>query len=163
MSRGPWKCLAVVILLSSIGCLPDPSYPLEPTLTFQSLVTKGDGSATLTLAFTDGDGNVGLTQADTLPPFCQTCDHHYNLVAHYEEWVDSTWLTPILLVPYAYRVPVAQPTGSSPALDGIIELELTSWYLPGTGADSARFEWTLWDRDLNPSNVASTGAMAIPN
>ena len=155
--------MAVVALSSSIGCLPDPAFPLEPTLTFQSLATSEDGTATLTLAFTDGDGNVGLTQADTLPRFCQTCEHHYNLVGRYEEWVDSAWRSPTLLVPYAYRVPVAEPTGSSPALDGTIEVELTSWYLTGTGADSVRFEWTLWDRDLNPSNGASTGTVAVPD
>lgn len=155
--------MAVVALSSSIGCLPDPAFPLEPTLTFKSLSTREDGTATLTLAFTDGDGNVGLTQADTLPPFCQTCEHHYNLVGQYEEWVDSGWRSPTLLVPYAYRVPVAEPTGSSPALDGTIEVELTSWYLTGTGADSVRFQWTLWDRDLNPSNGASTGSLAVPD
>ena len=79
----------------------------------------------MTLAFTDGDGNVGLTQADTLPPFCQTCAHHYNLVGEYQEWKDTSWRVPTLIVPYAYRVPVAEPTGSSPALDGTIQVELT--------------------------------------
>ena len=86
--------MVLLILACSVGCLPDPAYPLEPTLTFQSLATQEDGTATLTLAFTDGDGNVGLTQADTLPPFCQTCEHHYNLVGEYEEWVDNAWRSP---------------------------------------------------------------------
>jgi hypothetical protein len=45
-------------------------YPDEPALAAESLVPHSDGTATLTLRFTDGDGNVGLTQADTLPPFC---------------------------------------------------------------------------------------------
>ena len=61
-----------------------------------------------------------------------------------------------------YRVPVAEPTGSSPALDGTIQVELTSWYLTGTDADSVRFSWTLWDRDLNPSNEAASTAVAVP-
>ena len=74
----------------------------------------------MTLGFTDGDGNVGLTQADTLPPFCSTCEHHFNLVAEYQEWNGEAWDTPDLLIPYAYRVPVATPTGSSPALDGTL-------------------------------------------
>ena len=67
-----------------------------------------------------------------------------------------------ILIPYAYRVPVAQPTGSSPALDGTIEVAMTSWYLIGSEADSVRFVWTLWDRDLNPSNTATTPALAVP-
>ena len=161
MAREVLFANALTILVLT-GCLPDPSYPLEPTLNFQNFETRSDGTAKLTLGFTDGDGNVGLTQADTLPPFCQSCEHHYNLVGEYQEWKDSTWLTPELLVPYAYRVPVAEPTGSSPALDGTIELELTSWYLFGTTADSVRFGWVLWDRDLNPSNKATSISLPVP-
>jgi|SaaInl25SG_5_DNA_1037380.scaffolds.fasta_scaffold00014_14 hypothetical protein len=154
--------VVVAVNLTLVGCLPDPMYPDEPALAAESLVPHSDGTATLTLRFTDGDGNVGLTQADTLPPFCATCDHHFNLVGEYQEWLNDTWNTPNLLVPYSYRVPVAEPTGSSPALDGTIELALTSWYLFGTTADSVRFTWTLWDRDLNPSNKAVTDALAVP-
>ena len=64
----------------------------------------------------------------------------------------------------ALRLPRARrrPTGSSPALDGTIQVELTSWYLMGTDADSVRFSWTLWDRDLNPSNEAVSTAVAVP-
>jgi hypothetical protein len=149
-------------LVGAMGCLPDPNYPDEPTLSFERLDARSDGTATLVLRFTDGDGNVGLTQADTLPPFCATCEHHFNLVGEYQEWVGAEWVVPTLLIPYAYRVPVAVPTGSSPALDGTIEVELTSWYLLGTEADSVRFSWTLWDRDLNPSNEAITEALAVP-
>ena len=153
---------AVATMVAWAGCLPDPNYPVEPTLAFESMVTREDGTATVTLRFTDGDGNVGLTQADTLPPFCPSCEHHFNLVGEYQEWVGDAWEVPALLIPYAYRVPVAEPTGSSPAIDGTIEIELTSWRLIGTVADSVRFSWTLWDRDLNPSNEALTEALAVP-
>ena len=91
-----------------------------------------------------------------------TCEHHFNLVAEYQEWNGEAWDTPELLIPYAYRVPVATPTGSSPALDGTLELAMPSWHLWGTEADSVRFLWTLWDRDLNPSNVASTPGLPVP-
>lgn len=144
------------------GCLPEVEYTDEPTLAFARFEAREDGTATMVLNFTDGDGNVGLTQADTLPPFCQTCLHHYNLVGEYQEWRDTSWVIPELIVPYAYRVPVAEPTGSSPALDGTISIELTSWFLSGTAADSVRFAWTLWDRDLNPSNEALSAAVAVP-
>ena len=154
--------MAVVALSSSIGCLPDPAFPLEPTLTFQSLATSEDGT-TPHSGLHRWRRECGVDPSRHLAPICQTCEHHYNLVGRYEEWVDSAWRSPTLLVPYAYRVPVAEPTGSSPALDGTIEVELTSWYLTGTGADSVRFEWTLWDRDLNPSNGASTGSVAVPD
>ena len=155
----------IILGLATLGlasCLPETQYEDEPTLAFERFETRPDGTATMVLAFTDGDGNVGLTQADTLPPFCQTCEHHYNLVGEYQEWKDTAWRVPSLIVPFAYRVPVAEPTGSSPALDGTLEVALTSWYLTGTDADSVRFSWTLWDRDLNPSNEAVSAAVAVP-
>ena len=76
------------------SCLPRLEFPDEPTLRFVDFVPASDGSATMTLGFTDGDGNVGLTQADTLPPFCSTCEHHFNLVAEYQEWNGEAWDTP---------------------------------------------------------------------
>ena len=62
-----------------MGCLPEPNYPDTPTLDFISFIVTEDNSAVLSLQFTDGDGDLGLSQADTLPPFCATCDHHFNL------------------------------------------------------------------------------------
>ena len=105
----------LILGLATLGlasCLPEAQYEDEPTLAFERFETRADGTATMTLAFTDGDGNVGLTQADTLPPFCQTCVHHYNLVGEYQEWKDTSWRVPSLIVPYAYRVPVAESSAS---------------------------------------------------
>ena len=145
------------------GCLPDPNYPVEPTLAFDAVIVRPDGTAEMVLRFTDGDGDVGLTQADTLPPhFCATCPHHYNLVGEYQLLNDTGWVTPILPIPFAYRVPVAEPTGSSPSLDGTIAIELSSWGLLGAEGDSIRFLWTLWDRALNGSDVARTPAFPAP-
>ena len=154
--------IAGTAILWLVACLPERQYADEPTLAFESFEPRNDGTATMTLRFTDGDGNVGLTQADTLPPFCPTCLHHHNLIGEYQEWRDSAWHVPELIVPYAYRVPVAEPTGSSPALEGTIAIELTSWFVMGNDADSVRFSWTLWDRDLNPSNTAMSDAVATP-
>jgi hypothetical protein len=155
-----WAVASGILVMA--GCLPQPVFPDEPSLAFVSFDVGPAGDATLVLAFTDGDGNVGLAQADTLPPFCAACEHHFNLVGTYQEWSSEGWVTPTLLVPYSYRVPQAQPTGSSPALDGEIALALNTWYLAGSNADSVRFGWVLWDRDLNPSNQVWTPGLATP-
>ena len=43
-----------------------------------SRLTSAQTAAGTVIGFTDGDGN-GLAQADTLAPFCPTCEHHQNL------------------------------------------------------------------------------------
>ncbi|HAT48185.1 MAG TPA: hypothetical protein DCS71_04575, partial [Flavobacteriales bacterium] len=58
--------IAGTAILSLVACLPERQYADEPTLAFESFEPRNDGTATMTLRFTDGDGNVGLTQADTL-------------------------------------------------------------------------------------------------
>ena len=39
----------------------------------------------LSFNVTDGDGDLGLDPNDILHPFCQTCDHYYNLKCEYDE------------------------------------------------------------------------------
>jgi hypothetical protein len=74
-------------------CLPEPNLPDNPLIEFQSFELNPDGSRELVIAFTDGDGDVGLSQGDTLPPhFCASCDYHYNLKCEYEELQDGEWV-----------------------------------------------------------------------
>ena len=52
----------LILGLATLGlasCLPESQYEDEPTLAFERFETRADGTATMTLAFTDGDGNVG--------------------------------------------------------------------------------------------------------
>ena len=54
--------LFLYILFS--GCLKSEEFPPEPTLTFTSLSIRPD-SALVEFAFSDGDGNFGLSGSDT--------------------------------------------------------------------------------------------------
>lgn len=149
-----------------VGCLPEPQYPLQPVIGFVSMELMENGGRELVLSFTDGDGDIGLGQGDTLPPFCAACAHHQNLKLEYEELRDGVW-TPISLnpasgqVPFYYRVPRVTPTGQSPALQGTIALDMPAWYL-SSSYDTLRFQVTLWDRSLNASNTLITPALRKP-
>jgi hypothetical protein len=163
-----WTAAGVVATVAMMGCLPDPAFPDEPALTFvalEELAGVADGR-NLVLHFTDGDGNVGLAQSDTLAPFCPTCDHHQNLKCEYDELRNGEW-THIPLnpeagqVPFYYRVHRVEPSGTDPAQNGTIEVEMATWYLP-TAYDTLRFRITLEDRDLNLSNEVVTPAFVKP-
>jgi len=58
-------------------------------------------------------------------------------------------------VPFYYRVPRVNPSGSNPALKGIIEIAMNTWSLQ-SDYDTLRFRISLEDRDLNLSNEETT-------
>ncbi|HBP46008.1 MAG TPA: hypothetical protein DD635_08890 [Flavobacteriales bacterium] len=160
----PIALIGAVLLLG--GCLPEPSFPDEPAIEFQSFDLSASGGRELVIGFTDGDGNVGLAQADTLEPFCPTCEYHQNLKCEYQEWRDTAWVEIGLnpdagQIPFYYRVPPVAPTGQNPAQSGTISIEMNSWFL-NSPYDSMRFRITLYDRDLNASNEAYTPATPKP-
>lgn len=150
--------LSLSMLIAS--CLPQPVYPDEPAIEFLTFTVDSTDNAVLALHFTDGDGDLGLDQTDTLPPFCQTCEHHFNLRCEYDELRDGEWthieLNPLEgQVPFYYRVPRVEPTGTNPALSGVIEIDMNTWKLQSE-YDTLRFRIVLEDRSLNLSNEDTT-------
>ena len=62
--------IIVFILLSGVfySCKKENVYPIEPAISMspdQIYLSP----ATITISFTDGDGDVGLSDADTVPPY----------------------------------------------------------------------------------------------
>jgi hypothetical protein len=148
------------------ACLPDPSFPDEPVLSYVGFDPEGESGRRLILHFTDGDGNVGLDQNDTLPPFCTSCEHHQNLKCEYDELRNGEWTHIPLIpeagqVPFYYRVHRVSPSGTDPSQNGTIEVDMSTWYLP-TAHDTLRFRVTLEDRDLNRSNEVITPSFVKP-
>jgi hypothetical protein len=160
------RFLVLSIACALSGCLPEPAYPDTPVLTFVALEPTTTEGRALVLEFTDGDGDVGLDSGDTLGVFCPTCEHHYNLRCEYEELRNGVW-TPVELnpaagqIPFYYRVPRSSPSGSSPAQNGTLSVDMPSWYLSGP-FDTLRFRVKLWDRSLNASNEVLTAPAIKP-
>jgi hypothetical protein len=155
-----------LLLLPFVSCLPESNFPDEPIIEFQSFDVQASGGRELIIRFSDGDGNMGLAQGDTIPPFCASCEHHQNLKCEYQELREGLWVEVNLdpeagQIPFYYRVPPAAPTGQNPAQNGTIAIDMNSWYL-NTEYDSMRFRIMLFDRDLNASNEVFTYAVAKP-
>lgn len=152
------------------SCRPESEFPNEPEIKFESFIQENDEGqevATLTFSFTDGDGNLGLDQADTTGNFCiDSCFYYYNLFCNYYEkqegeWVHYSYEEEDILVPFYYRVPRVIPNGQNPSLEGKIDVFMNTYYLP-TLYDTCRFELFLVDRDLNHSNTILTREFIKP-
>ena len=128
---------------------------------------NGQQVARLLFDFTDGDGNLGLDQEDTTGVFClDGCYYYHNLFLNYfekqdGEWVHYSYENEDILVPFYYRVPRVTPRGQNPQLEGTIELDMPTYYLP-TSYDTCRFEIVLVDRGLNHSNTIITRDIIKP-
>lgn len=147
------------------GCLKKVEYPIVPHIEFKKFDIIPNGSskeAELTFSFTDGDGNIGLSQKDTTGINCSdTCLFYYNLFCEYYEKQNGEWIHyPIDWqggsTPFYYRVSDISPTGQNPSLAGEMIISLPSYFLLTTPGDTCRFEVKLVDRDLNESNTITT-------
>ncbi|MBP9153212.1 MAG: hypothetical protein KBF73_13080, partial [Flavobacteriales bacterium] len=79
----------VVVALSS--CLKRVDYPNRPHIEFLGFYPNlaaagpGDSLGAVKFSFTDGDGDLGLNEGDTMGEFAQGQPYNYNLFINYFE------------------------------------------------------------------------------
>lgn len=63
----------IILLVFAVSCEKPPELPLSPRIEFIGLEFKvvegGQDSLIVTISFEDGDGDLGLSQDETLPPY----------------------------------------------------------------------------------------------
>ena len=155
------------MLISS--CLRTEEYPPEPIITFDGyqLVDSVDQLGNentfciVTIAFTDGDGNVGLRPGDTTGRFHPDSLFYHNLLVDYYEWNDSIndfELIDDLDPSFSARIPYLTPTGKNKTLKGDIIYDLNVSF---TNSDTVQFGFRLVDRDFNVSNTELSPVVII--
>lgn len=155
------KVSALLAVLGLSACLKTEKFPMEPKITLKSFDQLGD-SARLTIEFTDGDGDIGLGQSDTNPPYDLDGGYYHNLRLDYDSLNNGTWVPVTFALPLYYRVPVITPTGQNKALQGEISVKLAPYpTIPGTEGDTVRYRVKLIDRALHISNEVATEAIIV--
>ena len=154
------------------GCLKPEDFPDEPILTFKGLeqVYEPNGPTDttrnwyfyVTVAFTDGDGDIGLDETDTQSPFGQNEEHYFNYFTQIRKRTAGQWAD--FREPYKYRMKRITPTGQDPTLNGEIELRMGPILgvmpcpIPSVDpGDTIEVTVRLEDRSLNMSNTVTSG------
>lgn len=154
---------SVAMGLALPSCLERKVFPVEPKIEFRSAEVFSD-SLSLTISFTDGDGDIGLDATDNAPPFNSGSEWHNNLFVEYHQMVNGEWTQSALLLPLYYRIPRISPTGRNKALEGEIAVGM-AWPIfpmpPGSPDDTVRFSVQIVDRSLHLSNVVYSGAILV--
>ena len=155
-----WIALISLALLQA-ACNKVPLYPDEPILTEGSfeLLKNSIGQDTAVLIkfkFTDGDGDLGLTAADTIPPYDK------NLFVAYFQKVDGKFEKIVLpgstdTLNFNSRIRDYDITGAN-AAQAEVSLNIN---ISVVLADTILFEYYLRDKARNISNKLSTGPIAL--
>lgn len=117
------------------------------------------------IQYADGDGNIGLTDADTFPPFQFEGEYFNNLWVLVESKENGVWKTlinPLTLdtLNFNERLPNITPTGKNKWVQGQINLMVPAAPFTLT-PDSVRYRITLIDRTLNRSQEAISETVVL--
>lgn len=166
-----------LVLVWTASCRKFEEYPPEPYIEFRdfSLMINQQTGITekglLRIYYRDGDGDLGLEQGDTLPPFEASGIYYYNLIINYFE-IQNGVQTPVPLVSWnsstqqydtlslSARMPLLLPKNQKKSIQGIIDYELFV-YNPLSDFDTILLSIQVVDRALHMSNEVFTPQIII--
>lgn len=143
-------CLTTGIFAGLTGCKKKESISDIPQIGFISYENVyGTGqyavNGILTISYQDGNGDIGLTDGDTLS---------YNFVVSYYEKQNGIFKQIDPLIPLSARIPLLTPDGLNKTIKGTITDTLI--LNPHPTYDTIQFSVFIYDRALNKSNVVTT-------
>lgn len=163
------------LALAAVACQKPVEYPVEPKIAYEGFTylmnpdSTFSGEGVVVFSYTDGDGDLGLDDSDTLPPFGLNDAHYYNMVVDYLRSVNGQFVkTPLLswnpqtqsfdTVTFNARFRRLRDSEEPKAISGKIEYKLTVQN-PLSPNDTIKFEIRILDRALHESNVIQTEAI----
>lgn len=156
-------------LCIAFSCRKTEEYPVIPAISFKSFEKYShkngvggliDDSLNLIISYTDGDGDVGIPQDDTSPPFNAGSPYFYNMVVKYFKKTRGVYTERVLDPPYSARIPDLTPKGNHKAIKGDIKL-LMPFIDFQANYDTIHCEVFIYDRALHKSNVITTPDIVV--
>ena len=174
MKTRNWIILSLLALLGA-SCQESVEYPVKPQIAYQGLTylfnadSTFSGECVVSFTYTDGDGDLGLDDGDTLAPFGPNDAHYYNMVVDYLKSVNGEFVkTPLLswnvqtqtydTVSFNARFRRLRDSEEPKAISGTMEYTLPVQN-PLSPDDTIKFEIHILDRALHESNVIQTEAI----
>ncbi len=160
------KLLFFLLLLTLLfySCIDREHYPVEPYIEYKGYyITKQQAAVSeicvVIISFTDGDGDIGLTQKDTLYPFHKEGDYYYNFIMN----VFKKEGQEVTKYPYKLRIPPINPDDYEQPLKGEMYVDVPIDELRFILPDNKfQFEAYIYDRKLHKSNVFTSPVIVLP-
>ena len=159
--------LIIIVLLGGLSCKKIESLPETPSISFKSFILK-DTTITdllgnegkigeLIFDFEDGDGDIGLTQPDSLSVDSTNFNLFFTLFGKIDgEFIEVS--EDDLKTTLNYGIPYIEKEGQNKALKGEIQVDFryhTFEY------DTIKYSFFIVDRALHKSNVETTPEIAM--
>lgn len=159
------KVVLLLVILTFSSCEKESfSDSVIPTLSLTSAnilphpVEPRDSIIILDLSYTDGDGDIGFKDDDTLSSS--------NLVVRFFEiinGIETPFVIPLSTdtLNFNQRTPFLTPIGEQKSIKGEIKLKIPINPFPGYRPDSLIFKCQLFDRQLNASQIVVTPILVV--
>lgn len=144
-------------------CTSPKNEPVAPNITFKNILLAdsfdalGNKVKLCRLCFNvlDGNGDIGLSDADTLGPYHKDSLYYYNLFSKLYEIKNGQPIAIDEPAPRNYRIPYIVPLGQNKMLmaDIYIDMDFTFNQQQELMYDSVMFEFYVVDRALTKSNT----------
>jgi hypothetical protein len=171
---------AVVLLFLGVlvsACKKPQKYSEIPAITFESMVVKDSIdqeldnrflAGVLTFSFVDGDGDLGLNQEDTNPPYDQAGNYYYNLIIEAYKKENGDFHKINLSAPLSYRFKDVSAHGQNKTLKGriitgfnIINLDSQVNDSIFALGDTLKYRFYIYDKALHQSNTAESSEVLL--
>ena len=121
--------------------------------------TGVDNQANLVVRFQDGDGDIGLNDADTTGVFSKDSTYYYNFFIDYYEKQNGDWVLVELPTPLHARIPRLSDNEPESIEGEITILTFINNYF--SSYDTIKLSCCLYDRALHQSNTIETPEIIV--
>jgi hypothetical protein len=155
-----------------VACTPDslgfsdvPAISLESVSVLRDL-EGNDSIIRMAIYFQDGDGDIGLTGADTSAPYDLGSPYSHNFPVTYlvendlDSFVQLRKTNGDLYGNQHERIPVITPSGKYKSISGILQVNLPANPI-SLEPKIVKLEMKLIDRALNMSNTVTTEVIQL--
>lgn len=153
------------MLMLTSSCIERREYPIEPVISYLDFAvlqneSGHDSLGYLTIEFTDGDGDLGLSQGDTFAPYNPGSDYYYNFFITFHQQNGGVFQP--LSEPYNSRIQNINPDNIDRDLKGEIQIEIDLSILSLVlSSDTVKMEAYIVDRALHKSNTIETPVFTL--
>ena len=160
--------LGLLTLLLFNSCDKTPEFSVIPEIEFADYIQYKnefgkDTALKIVISYTDGDGDLGLEQSDTFPPFNSGSLYHSCMYIYYYEYVDTAFVQvrpeiggiPVGdTIRFPYRFRNLTPDTPNKTIKG--EIEWHTNFIQPQKNKLIKFKIFIFDRALHKSNVIET-------